>query len=99
MDRLNINSLTNKFESVKPIMSPNFDIFLVSETKLDESFLDNQFIISGYRMFRQDRNCFGGGLCIYVKENIASKQLNLNLDKETEAIYLEINIRFRKYTS
>ena len=29
-------------------------------------------------------------LCIYVKENIASKQLNLHLDKETEPIYLEI---------
>ena len=48
-------------------------------------------------MFRQDRSCFGGGLCIYVKENIASKQFNLHLDKETEAIYLEINIRLRKW--
>ena len=48
-------------------------------------------------MFRQDRNCFGGGLCIYVKENIASKQLNLHLDKETETIYLERNIRSRKW--
>ena len=97
MGHLNINSLRNKFESIKPIISPNFDIFLVSETKLDESFPNNQFSISGYRMFRQDRNCFGGGLCIYVKENIASKQLNLHLDKETEAIYLEINIRSRKW--
>ena len=97
MGHLNINSLRNKFESIKPIISPNFDIFLVSETKLDESFPNNQFSISGYRMFRQDRNCFGGGLCIYVKENIASKQLNLHLDKETEAMYLEINIRSRKW--
>ena len=48
-------------------------------------------------MFRQDRNCFGVGLCIYVRENIAFKQLNLHLDKETEAIYLEINIRLRKW--
>ena len=48
-------------------------------------------------MFRQDRSCFGGGLCIYVKENIASKQLNLYLDNETEAIYLEMNIRLRKW--
>ena len=48
-------------------------------------------------MFRQDRNCFGGGLCIYVKENIASKQSNSHLDKETEAIYLETNIRLRKW--
>ena len=73
MGHLNVNSLRNKFESIKLIISPNFDIFLVSETKLDESFPNNQFSISSYRMFRQDRNCFGGGLCIYVKENIASK--------------------------
>ena len=92
MGHININSLRNKFESIKPIISPNFDIFLVSETKLDESFPNNQFSISGYRMFRQDRNCFGGGLCIYVKENIASNQLNSHSDKETEAIYLKINM-------
>ena len=72
MGHLNISSLRNKFESIKPIISPNFYIFLVSETKLNESFPNNQFPISGYRMFRQDRNCFGGGLCIYVKENIGS---------------------------
>ena len=69
MGHININSLRNKFESIKPIISPNFDIFLVSETKLDESFQNNQFSTSGYRMFRQDRNYFDGGLCIYVKEN------------------------------
>ena len=74
MGRLNINSLRNRFESIKPMISPSFDMFLVSEKKLDESFLNNQFSISGYRMFRKDRNCFGGVLCIYVKENIASKQ-------------------------
>ena len=94
---LNIKSLRNKFESIKPIISSNFDIFLVLEAKSDESFPSNQFSVNGYRMFRQDRNCFGGGLCIYVKENIASKQLNLHLDKETEAIYLEINILLRKW--
>ena len=43
-------------------------------------------------MLRQDRNCFGGGICIYVKENIASKQLDFYLGKETEAVCLEINI-------
>ena len=97
MGHLSINSLINKFESIKPIINPDFDTFLVSKTKLDKSFPNNQFSISGYRMFRQDKNCFGGGLCIYVKENIASKQLNLHLDKETEAIDLEINLRSRKW--
>ena len=92
MGHLNVNSLRNKFESTKPIISPNFDISLVSGTKLDESFPNNQFSISDYRMLRQDRNCSGGGLCIDAKENIASKPSNLDLDKEIEAIYLEINI-------
>ena len=64
MGHLNINSLRNKFESIKPIISPNFDIFLVSETKLDESFPNNQFSISGYGMFRQGRNRFVGSLCL-----------------------------------
>ena len=67
MGHLNINSLRNKFESIKLIISPNFDIFLVLETKFDESFPNNQFSISSYRMFRQDRNCFRGGLHIYAK--------------------------------
>ena len=66
MGHLNINSLRNKFEFLKPIISPNFDILLVSETRLYQSFPNNQFSISGCRMFRQDRNYFGGGLCIYV---------------------------------
>ena len=43
-------------------------------------------------MFRQDRSCFGGGVCMYVKKHIASKQVNLHLDKETETIYFEINM-------
>ena len=65
------------------------------ENKLDEIIPNNQFSISGYRMFRQDRNCFGGEL--YTKENSASKQLNVHSDKETETIYLEINIQLWKW--
>ena len=97
MGQLDINSLRNKFESIKLIISPNFYILLVSETKLDEPFPNNQLFISVYKMFRQDKTCFHGGLCTYIKENITSKQLNLHLDKETEVIYLKINIRLRKW--
>ena len=50
-------------------------------------------------MFRQERqNLFWWRFCsIYVKENIASKQLNLHLDKEIEAVYFEINIPLKKW--
>ena len=42
---LNINSLQNKFEVLKPLVLGNVDLLIISETKIDESFPLNQFII------------------------------------------------------
>ena len=62
------------------------------KTKFNDKFLNFVFqFIKNMKWRLGTRN-----VCIYVKENIASKQLNLHLDKETEPIYLEINIRLRK---
>ena len=33
----------------------NFDIFLISESKMDSAFLNIQFIINGYKLFRCNR--------------------------------------------
>ena len=66
---LNINSIRNKFEALELFVKENFDIFLVSESKLDSSFPDTQFSISGYRTIRKDRNKNGGGLMFFVNEN------------------------------
>ena len=46
----------------------NFSIFLISESKLDSSFPNSQFKINGYKIFRRDRNRYGGGLLLYVNE-------------------------------
>ena len=76
---------------MKNIIEDTFEISLISETKIDNSFPNSLLSINGYRMLRRDRNCFGGGLCLYVEDSIASKQLNSykeNIDAET--IYLEI---------
>ena len=50
----------------KPFIYNTFDIFLVSEAKIDISFPNSQFRLAGYRMFRQDRDSFGGGQCMYA---------------------------------
>ena len=40
---------------------------MISETKLDESFPSNQFLIDGFSApFRLDRNDEGGGVIIYI---------------------------------
>ena len=41
--QLNINSIRNKFESLKEIVSTNVGILSICETKLDSSFLHLRF--------------------------------------------------------
>ena len=47
---------------------------MVSETKLDESFPQGQFKITGFsRPFRLNRNSTGGGIMLFVGEDIPAK--------------------------
>ena len=77
-----MNSLRNKFifytklELHKSFIYNAFDIFLVSDSKIDSSFPNIQFRLAGYRMFRHDRDSFGEGQCIYLIERIPVKNLN-----------------------
>ena len=74
---LNINSLSSKFEQLKLIMGNYIDVLVIQETKLDPSFSDGQFVINGYKKpYRLDRNRNGGGVIIYVREDIPSKLLD-----------------------
>ena len=64
---LNINSLAGKFDQLKLLIGKNIDILIITETKIDSSFPNAQFIINEFSMpFRLDRNRFGGGVLIYV---------------------------------
>ena len=71
---LNINSFRNKFAFIEDIINL-FDVFLVSESKLDYTFPSNQFSINGCKTFRLDCNRFGGGLILDINENISCKPL------------------------
>ena len=72
---LNINSLRNKFDFLVTQVKGYIDILVISETKLDERFPIGQFLIDGYRVpFRLDRNENGGGILLYVRDDIPSKQ-------------------------
>ena len=45
---LNINSIRNKFNYLSEQIRGNVDILLVSETKIDDSFPQGQFVIDGF---------------------------------------------------
>ena len=71
---LNINSLSNKCGQFKLIIKNKGDFLVITETKLDSSFPYSQFIIDGFRQpYRLDRNKYGGGVMIFVSEDIPSK--------------------------
>ena len=77
--QFHINSLRCKFDSLAQILHSNVDILLVSETKIDSSFPTGQFKIEGYTTYRLDRNSNGGGILLYVREDIPSTFLNTEL--------------------
>ena len=87
---LNINSLRNKFQALVDLVLGNLDILVIGETKLDHTFPDEQFRIKGYKKpYRRDRNCNGGGVMIYVREDIPSMQLKKhNFTSAVEAIFV-----------
>ena len=68
----------------------NIDILLVSETKIDDSFLQYQFVIGRFNApYKLDRNCLGAGLMLLVKEDIPSNLLIID-EKPLESIYVEL---------
>ena len=56
------------------------DILVLTETKLDGSLPDSQFLVDGFsEQFRIDRNRSGGGVMIYVRDDNPSKLLTKHL--------------------
>ena len=92
---ININSLANKFDQLKLLVQKNIDILIVGETKLDDTFPTNQFSINGFsKPYRMDRNRFGGGIMIFIREDIPSKLMsNHTFPNDIESLLIEINLK------
>ena len=95
LGHLNINSNQKQVWQVDQI-NGNVDIMFISETKLDQSFPNGQFKIPGYALpCRLDRNQFGGGIMVFVKEDMPSRVLSLN--KSIDSLFIELNFRKKKW--
>ena len=72
-------------------------MFFLSETKLGETFPNNQFQIESFKNLRLDRNRYGGGICMYASQDIAARRVEYNSLCNIESICLELNLRKRKW--
>ena len=95
--QININSIRNKFDALVSGIRGNVDILTISETKIDDSFPNRQFLIDGYTApYRLDRNSVGGGILVYVREDVSSKLISVNFQNR-EGFFLEMNLRKNKW--
>ena len=67
----------------------DIDIIGLSETRLDKTISDSEINISGYNIFRNDRDVNGGGVAIYVKTSLPEPAVRIKSDN-LELISLEI---------
>ena len=97
MERININSIRNKFDKLTSMMKNNIDILMVSETKLDSSFTNAKFVIVGYApTLRYDGNCHGGRILLFIRENIPAKILSTKSTNNFEGFFVELNFQKKK---
>ena len=96
---LHINSIRNKMGSLREVVMENVDILAIAKTKIDESFPTAQFLLVGYHSpYRLDKSPKSGGILVYVKSSIPSRQLNFpNLPYKIQAIPFELNLRKEKW--
>ena len=97
----NLNSLSahnfSKLTQLKAYISVyKYDFICLSETYLDTKIPDNLIDIEGYKLIRADHpnNVKRGGVCIYYKESLPVRTIELPYLKE--ALLLEMNYNNKK---
>ena len=97
LGQININRMRNRFDLLMSIIKNEIDIFMISETKIDNSFLISQFTMTGYSVpFRLDRTSCGGGILLFVREDNLCKIIKTDCNADSEVIFVEINLKKKK---
>ena len=91
--------MSRKFDQLKCLTSNHADIFVLTETKLDEMFTTSSFLIDGFSLpFQVDQSQKGGGIFINVRSDIPSKVLTKHsFPNDIEILFVEINFRKSKW--
>ena len=94
---LNTNGILSKIDYLRIMLhETKFDIFAVSESKLDANIHDNEIKIDGYDLYRLDRNRHGGGVLVFVNEDIESHPLKHLTNSKHESLWLKVSLKKTK---
>ena len=77
-------------------MSGPLEVLVINESKLDNTITDGEIHIPGYVLIRKDRNRQGGGVALYIKENISFSDRHDLAPARLEIICVEINLPYNR---
>ena len=94
---LNVRSLLRNIDEIKLLLTNNVvHIFSINESWLDESVPDTEIYIEGFRVVRKDRNRNGGGVAIYIRNDLKFKVLDHRSLNDIEALPLLVDTNHAK---
>ena len=77
---LNTNSIRNAFCQLKDTVLKYIKILILTETKLNETFLISQFLIDGFfKSCSFDRNKHSGGVMVYIWDTTPGTSFQKNI--------------------
>ena len=65
-------------------------VLSLNETWLDDSFLDSELCLPGYQLLRRDRYRYGGGIAVYIADNLNPERVDISVD-DIEALWFELS--------
>ena len=94
MAALNINSLLAHLDDLKFFaLNSKIGVLAINETKIDSSVNDNEIHLPGFEVVRKDRSVngrSGGGVCMYLRNNINYQIRDDLCDDQLECVVIEI---------
>ena len=93
----NARGLLSKIDLLRDLsVTEELDIIGIVETFLNETILDAEIYLKGYRMYRKDRDSIrnnrGGGVILYVNEEIVSQEIEYLNSVKCESVWSELVI-------
>ena len=72
------------------LCSQELDVLLGTESHLDDNIFNSEIFPSNFSVYRKDRNKYGGGVFVAIRENLPSYQIHT--DSSLEIIWVRIHI-------
>ncbi|KAK6171783.1 hypothetical protein SNE40_018213 [Patella caerulea] len=93
----NVCSLLPKLDIIEAEFSDH-DIICITESHLDNTIKDSEILLPGYRSpIRLDRNRHGGGVVVYIKNNLHFQIRHDLINPNIELIFIDLFTDYTKF--